>query len=342
MTKNASIEQRLEQQGISRRSFLKFCALMGATLAVPAVAPSLVGAMANSPLDTAAWPGASPAATTQRIVEALSAASSRPPLVWLAFQTCTGDSESFLRSSKPDVATILLETLSVNYHETLMVPSGKLATKSLTDTVSQYAGKYIAVIEGSIPTANNGFYCAVGGRSALSIVREVCGKAAATISVGSCSSSGGIAAAAPNPTGAVVVQGAVPGLKNFVSLPGCPMNVTNLAAVIVHYLTYNALPELDRQARPVFAYGSLVHDKCPRRPHFDAGEFVQEWGDQHHRDGWCLLKMGCRGPETRSNCPTVQWNEGTNWPVGAGHPCIGCTGAGFWDAESPFYIPLPI
>ena len=270
-----TLEQRLAQRGVSRRSFLKFCAMMSATLALPAVA-------------------------TPTIAKALGTTSNRPPLVWLEFQGCTGDSESFLRAGNPSVSQILLETLSVNYHETLMVPSGKLALKSLNDTVSQYAGKYLVVVEGSIPTTYGGYTCAIGGRPAIDIAREVCSQAAATIFAGACSASGGWPAAQPNPTGATGVKGAVPTLANYVSLPGCPMNVNNLAAVIVHYLTYSALPDRDAQGRPLFAYGYLIHDQCPRRPHYDAGEFVTQWGDAHHRAGWCLFKMGCRGPETRT------------------------------------------
>ncbi len=273
------------------------------------------------------------------IAQALSAAS-RLPVVWLEFQDCTGDSESFLRSATPTVAQILLETLSVNYHETLMVPSGALATKGLNDTIAQDAGRYLVVVEGSIPTAENGAYCVIAGRSAVAIVQEVCAGAAATITVGSCSGSGGWPAAAPNPTGAAGVKQIMPDLASHVNLPGCPMNVTNLAAVIVYYLTNNALPPLDAEDRPLSIYGNLVHDQCERRSHYDKGEFVRAWGDAGHRAGWCLYKMGCRGPETHSNCPTVLWNDGTQWPVGAGHPCIGCTTANFWDVEAPFYAPL--
>ncbi len=317
-TKNSSepsLEQRLAQRGVSRRSFLKFCALMGAAMALPAT-------------------------MTPKIVKALNTAAARPSLVWLEFQDCTGDSESFLRSASPTVAQILLETLSVNYHETLMVPSGGLATKSLNDTIAQNPGQYLVVVEGSIPTADGGAYCVIGGRSALAIVQEVCAQAAAVITVGTCSGSGGWPAATPNPTGAVGVKAAVPGLANHVNLPGCPMNVTNLAAVIVYYLTNNALPPLDGEDRPLSIYGNLVHDQCERRSFYDKGEFVRAWGDAGHRAGWCLYKMGCRGPETHSNCPTVLWNDGTQWPVGAGHPCIGCTTASFWDVEAPFYAPL--
>ena len=71
--------------------------------------------------------------------------------------------------------------------------------------------RYIAVVEGSIPTGANGAYCTIGGRSALQIAREVCGSAAATIAMGTCATFGGLPAAAPNPTGALGVADAVPG-----------------------------------------------------------------------------------------------------------------------------------
>jgi len=310
-----SLEERLAQRGVTRRQFLKFCGLMTATLALPLH-------------------------YTTRVAAALSTAQ-RLPLVWLEFQDCAGNTESFLRASNPSVADIVLETLSVNYHETIMAPAGRMADKSLADTVAQFPGQYIAVVEGAIPLANGGVYCTVGGRSAVAIAREVCSSALATIAVGACAWDGGWPGAAPNPTGAVGVKDAVPGLRNLITMPGCPMNVANLTAVIVHYLTFKELPATDEMGRPLFAYGQLIHNNCPRRGHFDAGRFVEEWGDEGHRQGWCLYKMGCKGPETYSNCPAVQWNDGTSWPIGAGHGCVGCMAPHFWDTMSPFYERLP-
>jgi hydrogenase small subunit len=93
--------------------------------------------------------------------------------------------------------------------------------------------------------------------------------------------------------------------------------------------------------RPLFAYGKLIHDACERRAHYDAGQYVEEWGDDGHRRGYCLYKVGCKGPVTYQNCPNVGWNEGTNWPIGCGHPCIGCAEPSFWDRMTPFYEHLP-
>jgi hydrogenase small subunit len=119
--------------------------------------------------------------------------------------------------------------------------------------------------------------------------------------------------------------------KPVLNLPGCPFNVVNLTATVVHFLTFGALPEMDDLHRPLFAHGARIHDNCERRGHFDAGEFVRAWGDEGHRQGWCLYQMGCKGPVTYHNCPTVRWNDGTNWPVGSGHGCIGCSEPSFWE-----------
>jgi hydrogenase small subunit len=235
----------------------------------------------------------------------------------------------------------VLDTLSVDYHETIMAAAGHQAEEVLAKTVKERAGAYIAVVEGSIPTGANGAYCTIGGRSALQIAREVCGSAAATIAMGTCATFGGLPAAAPNPTGALGVGDAVPGVKNLINLSACPANVENLTALIVYFLTYKRWPPLDAWHRPLFAYGKAIHDNCERRTHFDAGQYVEAWGDEAHRTGYCLYKMGCKGPVTFQNCPNVRWNDGTSWPIGCGHPCIGCAEPDFWDKMTPFYVHLP-
>ena len=313
-TEPSHLEERLHRRGISRRMFLSFCGMMAATLALPLT-------------------------ERKRIATALAAAP-RLPVVWLEFQDCTGDTESFLRSSNPTVASILLELISLNYHETLMVPSGAFAHRSLEETVATHPGGYVAIVEGAIPTGLNGAYCTIGGRTALSIAEQVLGSAMATIAVGACATDGGWVGSLPNPTSAVGVRTAVPGVANYRALPGCPMNVVNLTAVLTYYLTYGRWPEADDAGRPHFAYADEIHENCERKQHYDAKRFVLAWGDQGHRHGWCLFKMGCRGPETDHNCPEVKWNDATSWPVGSGHGCIGCAAPRFWDTMTPFYREL--
>ncbi len=309
-----SIYEGLLSRGVTRRDFIRFCTTMAATLALPSTfVPKIVDALEKK---------------------------KRPTVVWLEFQDCAGDTESLLRASKPGVAQLVLDIISLDYHETIMAPSGKMAEKSLMDVVKNLKGQYVAIVEGAIPTKDDGVYCCIGGKTALSIAREVCGNAAFTIAVGSCASWGGIPSANPNPTGAVSVSKAVSGVK-VINLPGCPMNVENLTATIVHFLTFGSLPATDTKGRPYFAHGKRIHDNCERRAHFDAGQFVRKWGDEGHRLGWCLYEMGCKGPEAYFNCPSVKWNEGVSWPVQGGHGCIGCAAEDNWDKLSPFYKRLP-
>jgi hydrogenase small subunit len=192
-------------------------------------------------------------------------------------------------------------------------------------------GKYLLVVEGAISAKDGGIYCKVGGRTAVDLLNESARDAAAVIALGSCASWGGMPSAQPNPTGCVGVSEAWKG--PVVNIPGCPPNPYNFLSTVVHYLTYGRFPDLDSQGRPKFAYSRLIHENCERRPHFDSGRFAEQFGDAGHRSGWCLYRLGCKGPETYANCPAVLFGDagGGSWPVGTGHPCIGCTekGTGF-------------
>ncbi|WP_305043288.1 hydrogenase small subunit [Geoalkalibacter sp.] len=307
------ILERWEGRGVDRRDFLKFCTGMAATLALPLT-------------------------FVPKIAAALDA-DNRPAVIWLEFQSCSGDSEAFLRARAPSAADLILDHISLEYSEVVMAAAGHQAEEAKHQAMEKYKGKYIAVVEGSIAAGDGGVYCTVAGESSLAIARKVCGNAMATIAVGTCATYGGIPAAAPNPTGAISVKEAVPG-ATVINLPGCPLNAENLTATIVHVLTFGRLPATDSFGRPRFAYGKRIHDNCERRGHFDAGQYAEAFGDPGHRQGWCLYKLGCKGPQTFHNCPTVRYNE-TSWPVMAGHGCIGCSEPQFWDTMSPFYRRLP-
>jgi hydrogenase small subunit len=307
------ILRKWESKGVSRRDFIKFCTAMTATLALPLTfVPQVAAALEDK----------------------------RLPVIWVEYQSCSGDSEAFLRSNQPTAAEIILDVISLEYSEIVMAAAGHQAEKSKWDAMEKYKGKYLLIVEGAIPTGDGGVYCTVGGESAVESAKKLIQNAAATITVGTCASYGGIPAAKPNPTTAVGVRDLVPGAA-IVNLPGCPVNADNLTATLVHFLTFGKLPAVDAIGRPKFAYGKRIHDNCERRAHFDAGQYAESFGDAGHRQGHCLYKLGCKGPEAFHNCPTVRYNEGLSWPVMAGHGCIACASPGFWDTMSPFYRRLP-
>jgi hydrogenase small subunit len=278
-----------------------------------------------------------PATSIGQIVKALET-KPRLPVVWFHFQECTCCSESFIRSAHPIVADIVLDKISLDYTETLQAAAGKQAEEALHQTMEKYNGQYLMLVEGAVPLADGGIYCCIGGRSALDIVTEAAKGAKALVAWGSCASNGCIQAAHPNPTEATPVHKIVTE-KPVVNVPGCPPIAEVMTGTVVHVLTFDRIPQLDGLGRPKAFYSRRVHDTCYRRPNYDAGLFVNSWDDENARRGYCLYKMGCRGPVTYNSCGVIRWNNGVSYPIQSGHGCIGCSEAKFWD-NGPFYRHL--
>lgn len=296
----------IESEGVNRRDFMKWVSATTATLMLPPMFAPLV------------------AEATELM--------NRVPVIWIELQDCAGNTEALLRSSAPTVDDLLFDVLSLEFHHALMASAGHDAEHQLEDAIDHFKGKYLLFVEGSIPTGMNGNYGTIGpaGETFQEHLIRLAKDSAAVVAVGTCATFGGIPAAAPNPTGAVGVMDLVKG-KPIVNIPACPANPANMVGVILHYVLTGQIPELDSLLRPKFAFGYRIHDNCERRAHFDAGEFVEEWGDEGAKHNWCLYKVGCKGPMTFNNCSIVRYNEGTNWPIGVGRGCIGCSEPDFWD-----------
>ncbi|MBV8047914.1 MAG: hydrogenase small subunit [Paludibacterium sp.] len=301
--------QAMRRQGVTRRSFLKFCSLTATSLGLgSAFVPRISWALENKP---------------------------RVPVIWLHGLECTCCTESFIRSAHPLAKDAILSMISLDYDDTIMAAAGHQAEAILDDIVKTYKGNYIVAVEGNPPLNEDGMFCFPGGEPFVEKLRRVSADAKALIAWGSCASWGCVQAAKPNPTRATPVHQVITD-KPVIKVPGCPPIPEVMAAVITYMVTFDQLPALDRQGRPKMFYGQRIHDKCYRRPHFDAGQFVESWDDDGARKGYCLYKMGCKGPTTYNACSTVRWNDGTSFPIQSGHGCIGCSEEGFWDKGS-FY-----
>ena len=312
--KDESMEEMLEKNGIERRDFMKWAASITAMLALPSQFTPLFAEAAKM--------------------------ADRIPLVWLHMAECTGCSESLIRSDAPTIDSLIFDYISLEYHETLMAAAGWQAEANLEHALKEYKGRYVLLVEGGVPTANNGQYLTLGahGRTGLDLVTSAAKDAAAIFSIGTCASFGGIQAAAPNPTCAKGVDKVVS--QPVINVPGCPPSEANIVGTLMHFILFGTLPALDRYHRPKWAYGNRIHDLCERRGHFDAGEFVESFGDDGAKDGWCLYKQGCKGPYTFNNCSTERFNQHTSWPIQAGHGCMGCSEPDFWDTMGPLEQPL--
>lgn len=310
--KKPTIWETAQSRGITRREFIRDCTWMAACLGLPATG---VG----------------------QIIKALET-KPRLPVVWFHFQECTCCSESFIRSSHPIMAEIVLDKISLDYTETLQAAAGKQAEEALHQTMSKFKGEYLMLVEGAVPLADEGIYCCIGGRSAIEIIREAGANAKAVVAWGSCASNGCIQAASPNPTGATPAYQIISG-RPVVNVAGCPPIGEVMTGTVVHLLAFDRVPQLDGLNRPKAFYSRRVHDTCYRRPNYDAGLFVNSFDDENARRGYCLYKMGCRGPVTYNACGVMRWNGGVSYPIQSGHPCIGCSEPNYWD-NGPFYQHL--
>jgi len=274
-------------------------------------------------------------------------ATKKYPVIWLQGAGCTGCSVSILNAVSPRIQNLLLDELvpgqqlNLLFHETIMAGQGERVIEVLKDTEKNRKDGYVLVVEGAIPTAENGIYGSIGKEDGkhltiLKSVQELGSNALLTLAIGTCAAFGGIPAAKPNPTGCKGVKEVFNenGISTpVVNLPGCPLHPDWFIGTIsvVLFSGMQAL-DLDDLARPKLFYGQLIHENCPRRADFDKGKFAQELGDTG-----CLYNLGCKGHYTYADCPLRQWNNGLNWCVKAGSPCLGCVEPEFPDGTSPMY-----
>lgn len=313
MTESMLLGDALRERGVSRRAFLKYASYMASLMALP---PSAAAAMADG-----------------------LAKARRQSAIWLSFQECTGCTESLARSFSPSLEEMIFDLISLDYHHTLQAVSGAAAEEARHQAMRDNKGKYVVIVDGSVPMGNGGVYSAIAGQSNVAMLAETVENAAAVIAVGTCAAFGGLPEADPNPTGAVAISKLVAG-KPLINIPGCPPMPQAMAGTLTHILSFGKLPELDHLNRPRAFFGETIHDRCYRRPFYKKGQFAKSFDDEGARQGWCLYELGCKGPVTYNACASLKWNGGVSFPIQSGHGCIGCSEPRFWD-RGGLYKPLP-
>ncbi len=272
------------------------------------------------------------------------AADGKVHVIWLQGASDSGCTISLLQGVNPDLVDAITNfRLSVDFHPTLMVPSGEEAIAPLAAAVSGALPLDVLIVEGAVPS---GTFCTVGEINGTPVpvenwVKSLGGKAKWVVAVGTCAAFGGIPAAVPNPTNSRAVSALLP-KKRVVNIPGCPAHPDWILLSLATILG-GTTPSLDSFGRPVQFFHEEVHEHCPLEERYD-----DRYAQTFAQPGF-LRRLGCRGPMTRADCPTRYWNNKTSFCITgpwsgrtqlyeAGAPCIGCTEPGFPDPPfSPFY-----
>lgn len=295
---------------ISRRSFLKWCTASAAAMGLTQV-------------------------DLDKLENVVLAAETTPPVIWLQGSGCSGCSISLMNAiEETTIDDFLINKISMKYHHNIMTAAGDLAISAIDQTAAQYNGQFVLVIEGAVPTAENGMYCVLTEKNGvpwtmLDAVKELAPKANYVIAAGTCAAFGGAPMAGSNPTGikrldTEILYGQT---KNrIINLPSCPVHPYTLTKTIIDLLLYG-MPKLDSEGRPDAYYKSSIHSACPRRGKGNAtllGELNK-----------CYKNLGCKGPQTYYNCPSRKWNNKVNWCIDGGHQCIACSSKDF--LKEPIY-----
>ncbi|MBY6950450.1 hydrogenase small subunit [Clostridium botulinum] len=250
--------------------------------------------------------------------------------IWLEVTGCSGNIISLLNAENPGLIYILRNIVNLTFNNSLMGAEGEFAYEQFLNTLDT---EFILLVDGAVSTKENGYYNIIAnyrGRpvTALEAIKMAGEKAKYVVTVGTCSSYGGISAAKPNPSGSKSVDAVIN--KEVIKLPGCPCHPDWVVGTLAHLVTYGK-PELDNKGRPILFYGITIHDSCTRRGFFDKRIFAKKFGEEG-----CMFKLGCRGPVTKTDCPRRKWNGYVNWPIGDNTNCIGCAQERFPDGMEPF------
>lgn len=299
--------------GVSRRDFLKFCGGIAVMIGLGQVGAADVAA-------------------------ALEKLARRPQVLYSSFQQCTGCAVQLLQSRTPTVQDLILSQISLEFQDNVMAAAGSAAEEQFEKIVE--SGDFYYVVEGAIPT-DPPEAVTIGGETAADRCKRVYAKAKGTIAYGSCACYGNIQAARPNPTGAKGVSAFLSedaGIDKpvVINISRCPGHSEDMIAALSYILVTGQLPALDSVGRPTFLYGQTIHDSCFRRGEFEAGNFVEDFGQVSAGDSRCLYKIGCKGPVTYAPCGINKWNGHVSWCV-HNAPCQGCAEPAFWDKLTPFY-----
>ncbi|PLX98757.1 MAG: hyaluronate lyase [Desulfuromonas sp.] len=258
-----------------------------------------------------------------------------PPIAFIHAQNCMGCTTSMMYGNDFDFVDFLAQIGGLDLHPALSFSQGDDYLDTLKGIVAR--GDFILVVEGSIPTRPKEA-CYLGTTPVYDVLADYAKEARLVISSGSCASHGGIPASNGNLTGALSVKSYLEKREidiPHLQLPGCPVHPDHLMGSLAYITATGKLPPLKEKTNfPKEYFGEILHNRCNRYQHFSQDLFVEDFAKDKND---CLLKKGCRGPLTPSDCPVRRWNNRTSVCIDSNTPCIGCMSP-YWPFKDDLYL----
>jgi hydrogenase small subunit len=265
----------------------------------------------------------------------------KPKVLFIQGQSCSGCTTSIMYGNESYFIDFILKVIRLQIHPTLSFIEGDTYLKKLDKMINDK--DYVLVLEGAIP-ANQKKACMVGDYALYDLLLKAVKNAGLVISMGTCASYGGIPASGRNELGSIgleeflVKEKFIKNSKNdikFIKTPGCPSHPDRFMGTLAYFVSTGKLPKLTAEKTPAIYYGEAIHNHCSRFQFFSQDSYLIDY-DKENKNG-CLLKKGCRGPITKSDCPSRRWNGGLNVCIKSNAPCVGCVNPS-WPFKQDIYI----
>ena len=268
------------------------------------------------------------------MAEAIEAATKTPIVVWSQFQECTGCTVNLLQNTAPDPAQLILQQISLAYLETAMATAGAYNEKgenytelSLNQALEKGA---IWIVEGSIATKIP-YAMSIAGKTSWRSPRRSSPRSRRPSLSDRARASATCRRPSPTPpapwaSATSFARTAASRTRRSSTCRAARATARTSSTVLTYILVNGKAAGTRRQGRPLFLYGQTIHDNCQRRGHFEAGEFVEVYGDEGSAKEWCLYKVGCKGPVTYAPCAVTRWNGRVSWCNASGGPVHGLLG----------------
>ena len=251
-----------------------------------------------------------PYAAAAKVARAIASKKLKPSVIWLHFQECTGCTESLLRTSHPAIAELILDLISLDYHETLLAAAGHQAEDALQEGDDGERRQVRLRRRGRDPDEGQR-HLLPDRRPHGARHRERGRRARPARSSRSAPARRGAASRPPTRTRPArpARRRSSRARRSSRSRAARPTRTT-CSARSSSTRRSGRCPRSTSKGRPKFAYGRTIHEHCPRRAALRRRPLRRSSSaTRATASASASTRLGCKGPATHANCSMLHFGE---------------------------------